>query len=118
MNIDTNNPDYLSVLLPKETKEEVVSLAGLGLTPAQIAAAIGMTPESAALFIALADMPGSAVARLIETGLVSGLATSQKELQKQANSGDVDAIKELMKVRRINRFNELIYYMDDDEFTG
>lgn len=38
--------------------------------------------------------------------------------QIAAAAGNIDAIKTLRGIQRENRFNEFIYYMDDDEFTG
>jgi hypothetical protein len=40
------------------------------------------------------------------------------KLQQAAAAGNVEAIRELQKLQRRNRYNELITHMDDDEFTG
>lgn len=101
-----------------EKKEEIRKLAAVGLTPAQIAVSMELTRDVAAAFVALADIPDSIVATLIAEGRANGVAYPQIKLQEAAAAGNIDAIKELQKLQRSNRFNELIYYMDDDEFTG
>lgn len=101
-----------------EKKEDIRKLAAVGLTAAQIAAAMEFPPDVATTFIALADIPESLVAILIAEGRANGIATPQIKLHEAAAAGNIDAIKELQKLQRVNRFNELIYYMDDDEFTG
>lgn len=118
MNTETNSPADISAMLPPETKEDILKLAAVGLTAPQIAAAVEFPPAVAAAFIALADTPGSIVARLIEEGHTNGIATPQTKLHEAAAAGNIDAIKTLRGIQRENRFNELIYYMDDDEFTG
>lgn len=118
MNIDTNNIPDIIAEIPDEKKEEIMQLAAVGLTPAQIAAAMEYPPAAAAAFMALADVPGSTVARLIMEGRANGIAAPQIKLQQAANAGNIEAVKTLQKLQQNNRFNELIYYMDDDEFTG
>lgn len=118
MNTDTNNSASISALIPESKKDDILKLAAAGLTAAQIAAAEELSPPVAAAFIALADVPGSIVARLLEEGRAIGIAAPQKKLQEAAATGNIDAVKTLRKIQRENRFNELIYYMDDDEFTG
>lgn len=105
-------------LLTQKQREKVLSLAAAGLPPARIAAAIGLLPALANAFVALADMPGSPISVLIEQGRTDGIAEPQSSLQNMAAEGNIDAIKELRKLQRENRFNELISYMDDDEYTG
>ena len=73
---------------------------------------------TAAAFVALADIPGSPVARLIAEGRANGIATPQMKLQEAAAAGNIDAIKVLQKLQEQNRFNELVYYMDNDESDG
>ena len=51
-------------------------------------------------------------------GRANGIASPQMKLQQAANAGNIDAIKTLQKLQQANRFNELIYYMDDDEFSA
>lgn len=109
--------DYVD-LIPDDQKEDVLKLAAVGLTPVQIAAAIELSPEATAAFVALADIPGSPVCRLIEEGRAAGISVPQIKLQEAAVAGNIDAIKMLQQLQHANRFNELIYYMDDDEFTG
>ena len=60
--------------------------------------------------MALADIPGSPVARLIAEGRANGIATPQMKLQEAAAAGNIDAIKVLQKLQEQNRFNELVYY--------
>lgn len=118
MNIETNRPPDISAMIPADKKEGILKLAAVGLTATQIAAAVEFPPAVAAAFIALADVPGSIVARLIEEGHANGIATPQMKLQEAAAAGNIDAIKTLRGIQRENRFNEFIFYMDDDEFTG
>lgn len=118
MNIDTNNIPAIITAIPDDKKEEILKLAAVGLAPAQIAAAMEYPPDAAAAFVALADVPGSTVARLMIEGRANGIASPQMKLQQAANAGNIDAIKTLQKIQQANRFNELINYMDDDEFTG
>lgn len=118
MTPETNNTTNLSEILPDDKKEEIMKLAAVGLTAKRIAAAMEFPPVMATAFIAMADSPGSMVARLIAEGRANGIATPQMKLQEAAAAGNIDAIKELRKMQRENRFNEIIEYMDDDEFTG
>lgn len=121
MNTETPNiiqAADITPLLPESAKEDVRKLAAVGLTAAQIAAAIELTPDVATVFINLAEVPGSAVARLIAEGRANGLATPQMKLHEAAAAGNIDAIKALHKLQKENRFIELLGYMDDDEFTG
>lgn len=118
MNIAANNIPAIIAEIPDDKKEEILKLAAVGLTPAQIAAAMEYPPDVAAAFVALADVPDSTVARLIAEGRANGIATPQMKLQEAAAAGNIDAIKALQKLQTVNRFNELIYYMDDDEFSG
>lgn len=118
MNIDENNIPAIITAIPDDKKEEILRLAAVGLTPAQIAAAMEYLPDAAAAFVGQADVPDSAVARLIAEGRANGVATPQMKLQEAAAAGNIDAIKALQKLQTVNRFNELIYYMDDDEFSG
>lgn len=108
----------LDALLPEDLLPEIVKFAAVGLTPAQIAAAVKMVPGVASVFIELADTPGSPVARLIEQGRAEGMSTAMVKLKEAAEKGDVDVIKEFRALQARNRFQELVYYMDNDEFTG
>ena len=118
MNIDTNNIPAIITEIPADKKEEILQLAAVGLTPGQIAAAMEYPPDAAAVFVALADVPGSTVYRLMIEGRANGIASPQMKLQQAANAGNIDAIKTLQKLQQANRFNELIYYMEDDEFSA
>lgn len=117
MNIEENSPVGVPALTA-EQEDDIRKLAAVGLTPDQIAAAMELPAPAAAVFVALADVAGSAVARLIAEGRANGIAAPQQKLQEAATAGNIDAIKELRKLQRENRFNELVYYMDDDEFAG
>lgn len=118
MDTDKNEVPAVITDISDDKKEEILRLAAVGLTPAQIAAAMEYPPDVAAAFVALADVPDSTVARLIAEGRANGIATPQMKLQEAAAAGNIDAIKALQKLQTVNRFNELIYYMDDDEFSG
>lgn len=96
---------------------EVLRLAAVGLSASRIAAALGLEPRDALRFIALAEMPGSCVARIIEEGRANGTAAPQLKLQEVARAGNIDAIKTLQKIQGVNRFNELLTNMDDDELS-
>ena len=104
--------------LTDEQKEDIAKLAACGQSADLIAAAIELPPEQSALFVALADVKGSTVNRMIAEGRANGIATPQIKLQEAAAAGNIDAIKELQQMQRDNRFNELLKNMDDDEFTG
>ena len=41
----------------------------------------------------------------------------RNDATRVAQAGNIDAIRTLQKVQANNRFNELVYNMDDDEFT-
>lgn len=120
MNIDPNNITAVdtAALFPDSLKEDILKLAAVGLDPAQIAAAIELKPDVATVFIILAEIPGTPVARLIAEGRANGLAKPQMKLQEAASTGNIDAIKTLRKLQRENMFIEQLRYMDDDEFTG
>ena len=105
----------MSLLKAKET--DIMQLAAVGLLPRQIASAIELPEATATAFIALADLPDSPVAKMIEAGRAIGVATPQMALQEAATAGNLEAIKELQKVQRRNKFDELLLNMDDDEFT-
>ncbi len=62
-------------------------------------------------------LPGSPLALMLAAARAEGIATPQIKLQEAATAGNIDAIKELQKIQARNRFNELVNYLDDDEFT-
>lgn len=101
----------------KEEEDEIMKLAAVGLSPAQIASALEWNRTKGAAFCALASRPGSKVAMMIESGKTIGMADPQKRLYESAQTGNLDAIKELQKVQFRNRYNQLIRGLDDDEFT-
>lgn len=98
-------------------EEEVMKMAAVGFMPGEIAVAMEWTRERRATFCALAEYPGSDVALLIAAGRAEGRAMPQTKLQEQAKAGNIDAIKTLQVLQANNRFNELVTFLDDDEFT-
>ena len=123
MNSELQNQVKASDTLPatpkisKEQEADILKLAAVGLSPAEIAAAVELDSASAMLFIALADIPGSSVSFMIAQGRAIGRATPQMKLQEAANAGNIDAVKTLQKIQKENRFRELVNNMDNDEFT-
>lgn len=107
-------PDIRGELTAGE-KDEIMKMSALGLTPPQIASALGFAPDMAALFVRMADTPGSDIDRMLAEGRCVALADPQIKLHEAASAGNIEAVKELQKITRANRFNELVYYMDDDE---
>lgn len=103
--------------LTKQEEDEVVKLAAVGFMARDIAVTMEWPPERRAQFCALALFPGSTVATLISIGRSNGRAAPQIKLQEQAKDGNIDAIKTLQKLQALNRFNELVTYMDDDELA-
>lgn len=103
--------------LSAEEEEEIMKQAAVGFIPREIAIAMEWPREKRAAFCALAEYPGSSVAVLIAAGRAEGRTMPQTKLQEQARAGNIDAIKALQTLQAKNRFNELVSYMDDDEFT-
>ncbi|MBO5054552.1 MAG: hypothetical protein J6C44_10045 [Muribaculaceae bacterium] len=103
--------------LVQKEEDEVARLSALGLSPRDIAVAMELNPTRRAAFIALASIPGTEVARLIEMGRANGRITPQLKLQEAAATGNIEAIRTLDKIQRNNRYNEFIHQLDDDEFT-
>ena len=116
MNTDiVKYPDF-----PLTTKEEedVYKLASAGMRPAEIAVSMEWPPERRRAFCIIAELPGSPLALMLAAARAEGIATPQIKLQEAATAGNIDAIKELQKIQARNRFNELVNYLDDDEFTS
>lgn len=44
-------------------------------------------------------------------------STIVEKLQESAKGGNIEAVKALLELQELNRFNELVNNMDDDEFT-
>lgn len=115
MNNELNCPAITPLPLPQE--KEVMALAAVGLTPAEIVAAMNWPRERRAAFCIMAEQPGSEIAVLIAAGRATGRAKPQIKLQAAAESGDTDAIKILQSVQARNRYNELLNNMDEDELA-
>lgn len=111
------NPVLPGFALSAAEEEEVMKMAAVGFMPGEIAVAMEWTRERRAAFCALAEYPGSDVALLIAAGRAEGRAMPQTKLQEQAKAGNIDAIKTLQMLQANNRFNELVTFLDDDEFT-
>lgn len=98
-------------------EDEILKLAAVGFMPSEIAISMEWPRDRRAAFCALAEFPGSNIAQLIAEGRANGRATPQMKLQEAAKAGNIEAIKALQTLQANNRFNELVAYMDDDEFT-
>ena len=94
-----------------------MKLAAVGFMPHEIAVSMEWPPERRRAFCIIAELPGSPLALMLAAARVEGIATPQIKLQEAATAGNIDAIKELQKIQARNRFNELVNYLDDDEFT-
>lgn len=104
-------------MIPEPKREEIRKLAAVGVRPQDIALIVELTPDEATVFLSLAGIPGSPVDKLLSEGRVAGSAIPQIKLQEAAAAGNIDAIRALQKLQTLNRFNELLYYMDDDELA-
>lgn len=124
MNDEQQKPDNtpgqipIGLALTKEHEDDILKLAAVGLSPAEIAAAVELDTRTAMLFVALAEVPGSNVSLMLARGRAIGRATPQMKLQEAANAGNIDAVKTLQKIQKENRFQELVNNMDNDEFTA
>jgi hypothetical protein len=118
MNITESNPNLPTLQLSAEEEKDVMQLAAVGLMPIEIAAAMDWPRERKAAFCVLAEIPGTHISLIILSGQAEGKSAPQMKLQQAAAAGNVEAIRELQKLQRRNRYNELITHMDDDEFSG
>ena len=123
MNDEQQKPDNtpglpIGLALTKEHEDDILKLAAVGLSPAEIAAAVELDTRTAMLFVALAEVPGSNVSLMLARGRAIGRATPQMKLQEAANAGNIDAVKTLQKIQKENSFQELVNNMDNDEFTA
>lgn len=98
-------------------RDQIKSLASLGLQPREIAAALGLDGDQARFFRAMADFPETLVASLIASGRIIGRTKSMETLKALAEGGDLEAIKILREIQAHNRFNNLVNIMDEDELT-
>lgn len=112
-----NLEDAAMALIPESKKEDIRKLAAVGMSARDIAVMAELTPDEATVFLSLADITGSPVDRLLAEGRAAGTAAPQIKLQEAAAAGNIDAIRALQKIQAMNRFNELLNNMDDDEFT-
>lgn len=118
MNTDNNDiAKYPGFPLTDKEEENVYKLASVGMRPAEIAVSMEWTAERRRDFCFIAELPGSHLAVMLAAARAEGIATPQIKLQGAAAAGNIDAIKELQKIQARNRFNELVSYLDDDEFT-
>ena len=116
----TEWPEGLDItdVVPFGRVADIVKLASDGLSPRDIAVAIGLDDNAADAFCRMAPMPGSPVFRLMERGRTEGRKTALTKLSDVAREGNIDAVKALAEIQAASRHDELINYMDDDEFTG
>ena len=113
-----NLEDAAMAMIPESKKEDIRKLAAVGLSPREIVALAELTPDEATVFLTLASVPGSPVDLLLSEGRAAGVAIPQIKLQEAATAGNIDAIKALQKLQALNRFNEFLNNMDDDESAG
>lgn len=112
--LDRILPDFP---LSKKEEDEVMQLAAVGMLPRDIAVAMEMPRNRRELFCSLSEVPGSQVNLLIAAGRANGVAMPQVKLQQAAKAGNIDAIKALQCCQALNRYNELVNNLDDDEFN-
>lgn len=108
---------YPEFQLTDKEEGDVYKLASVGMRPAEIAVSMEWPAERCRAFCIIAELPGSPLALMLASARAEGIATPQIKLQEAAVAGNLDAIKELQKFQARNRFNELVNYLDDDEFT-
>lgn len=101
--------------LDDNQKQDVRRLAALGYRDSQMPALLGLDIRQSEEFICLAGKPGTEVAELIREGLLTTQAAPEVKLHELAESGDIDAIKELVTIQRRHKFDRIIEAMDDDE---
>ncbi len=112
-----NITKYPEFPLTKEEEDNIYKLASAGMRSAEIAVSMKWPPERCRAFCIIAELPGSSLALMLAAARAEGIAAPQIKLQEAATAGNIDAIKALQKIQARNRFNELVNYMDDDEFT-
>lgn len=101
-----------SFFLDVEQKDDVQRMAALGYTPKEIALFVGVDPEE---FYEDACIPGTSVNTLIKQGVLVTRAAPEIELHKLAESGNIDAIKQLESVNERRSFEKIILDIDEDE---
>lgn len=104
-----------SIRIKEESHDDIRRLAALGYKPHDIAVSIGLLPEEVLAFSEDAERIGTTVFSLIREGILVNRALPEKALQKVAESGDVEAVKTLLKVQRVHQFERMIDDMDNDE---
>lgn len=118
MSTEIDKSELPAFPLSATEEEEVMKLAAVGFMPREIAVAMEWPRDRRTAFCALAEFPGSDVALLLAAGRATGRAMLQTKLHEQAKAGNIEAIKALQTLQANNRFNELVSFMDDDEFTS
>ncbi len=117
MSTEVEKSNLPAFALTSTEEEEVMKLAAVGFMPREIAVAMEWPRDRRAAFCLLAEFTGSDIALLLAAGKAEGRAVPQTKLQEQAKAGNIEAIKALQTLQANNRFNELVSYMDDDEFN-
>lgn len=101
-----------SFFLDVEQKDDVQRMAALGYTPKDMALFVGIDPDD---FYHDACIPGTSVNTLIKQGVLVTRAAPEIELHKLAESGNIDAIKQLESVNDRRSFEKIILDIDEDE---
>lgn len=104
-----------SIRIKEESKDDIRRLAALGYKPHDIAVSIGLLPEEVLAFAEDAERIGTTVYSLIREGILINRSLPEKSLQQVAESGDVEAVKTLLKVQRLHAFERMVDDMDNDE---
>lgn len=104
-----------SLFLTEEEKENVRRMAALGYKPRDLALYLGMKGAKVLLFIQDAYEDGTTINLLIREGTLITKANPEMKLHEYAEAGNIEAIKELEKIKRRHSFESLIDQMDDDE---
>ncbi len=104
-----------SLFLTEEERVKVPRMAALGYCPEDIAIYIGLRESHIHSFVLDAGIPGTTVWGLIREGRLYSRAKPEMKLHEAAESGDIDAIKQLAAVREQRVFEELLKDMDEYE---
>lgn len=98
-----------------QQQEDVRRLASLGYSPKEMAVSLGLSREEAEIFVRDSETAGTAVNFLIWEGILVARAAPEIKLHEAAESGNVEAVKQLEAMRKRHAFERLIEQMDDDE---
>jgi hypothetical protein len=104
--------------LEDDQKMDVQRMASLGYSTVDMSMSIGLSPEDSMKFIQDSMDSSSLVYYLIRQGLLVSRAAPEIKLHEAAETGDVDAIKQLESMRRRHAYEKIISDMDNDEFAG